>query len=282
MKIAVTAASGQLGAAIVRATLSVAGAESVVALARTPANAQKLGVEVRPGSYDKPSELEQSLRGMDTVLLVSGMEAPDKRVGQHRNVIAAAKAAGVRKIVYTSVQGPEQGSAFSPIVQSNRQTEADVKASGLAWVIGRNGIYIEPDVDYIDNYKAKGEIANCAADGKCGYTTRDELGAAYAQMLTGAAHNGKTYALHGEAITQATLARYLSQVCGQSLPYRSMSVEEYRLERIAELGEFFGSIIAGIYQGIREGHYDHTSDFEAAAGRAHQTWGDYFGRLKAA
>ena len=282
MKIAVTAASGQLGAAIVRATVSVVGAENVVALARTPANAQKLGVEVRPGSYDKPSELEQSLQGIDTVLLVSGMEAPEKRIGQHRNVIAAAKAAGVRKIVYTSVQGPEQGTAFSPIVQSNRQTEADVKASGLAWVIGRNGIYIEPDVDYMDNYKAKGEIANCAADGKCGYTTRAELGAAYAQMLTGAAHNGKTYALHGEAMTQATLAQYLSEVCGQPLPYRSMSVEEYRLERIAELGEFLGSIIAGIYQGIREGHYDHPSDFEAAAGRAHQPWADYFGRLKAA
>ena len=56
------------------------------------------------------------------------------------------------------MQGPENGTAFSPIVQSNRQTEADVKASGLAWVIGRNGIYIEPDVDYIDKYKASGEI----------------------------------------------------------------------------------------------------------------------------
>jgi NAD(P)H dehydrogenase (quinone) len=282
MKIAVTAASGQLGAAIVRATISIAGAENVVALARTPARAQKLGVEVRPGSYDKPGELEQSFEGIDTVLLVSGMEAPEKRVGQHRNVIAAAKAARVTKIVYTSVQGPEQGTAFSPVVQSNRQTEADVKASGLAWVIGRNGIYIEPDVDYIENYKAKGEIVNCAGDGKCGYTTRDELGAAYAQMLTSATHNRKTYALHGEAMTQATLAKYLSEVSGWPLPYRSMTVEAYRQERIAELGEFLGSIIAGIYEGIREGYYDHTSDFEAAAGRAHQTWGDYFRRLKAA
>jgi NAD(P)H dehydrogenase (quinone) len=58
------------------------------------------------------------------------------------------------------------------VVQSNRQTEADVRASGLAWVIGRNGIYIEPDVEYIDRYRAAGAVANCAGDGRCGYTTR--------------------------------------------------------------------------------------------------------------
>lgn len=281
MKIAVTAASGHLGAAIVRATVSLVGAENVVALARTPAKAQHLGVEVRPGNYDNPSELTQSLQGIDTVLLVSGMDAPDKRVDQHRHVIAAAKAAGVTKLVYTSIQGPEQGSAFSPIVQSNRQTEADVKASGLAWVIGRNGIYIEPDVDYLENYQAQGEITNCAGDSPCGYTTRDELGAAYAQMLTGTAHHGKTYALHGEAITQATLAQYLSAAGGVPLTYRALSVEAYRQERIAALGDFLGPIIAGIYQGIRDGHYNHPSDFEAAAGRAHQSWSAYFQQLKA-
>ena len=56
---------------------------------------------------------------------------PDARIGQHRNVIEAAKSVGVKKIVYTSIQGPEQGTSFSPIVQSNRQTEADIRASGL-------------------------------------------------------------------------------------------------------------------------------------------------------
>jgi NAD(P)H dehydrogenase (quinone) len=45
-------------------------------------------------------------------------------------------------------------------VRSNRQTEEDVKASGLEWVIGRNGIYIEPDVEYAPKYVERGEIAN--------------------------------------------------------------------------------------------------------------------------
>ena len=201
-------------------------------------------MEVRQGDYNDRAGFERVLQGVDTVLLVSGMDAPDKRIGQHRNVIQAARTAGVKKIVYTSVQGPEQGSSFSPVVQSNRQTEQDVRDSGLAWVIGRNGIYIEPDIEYIDQYKALGEIANCAGNGKCGYTTRDELGYAYAQMLTSDAHNGLTYNLHGQSLSQTELASCLNQAFGTSLVYRAMSVEEYRQDRVNELGEFIGTIIA--------------------------------------
>ncbi|QEG02790.1 Quinone oxidoreductase 2 [Stieleria maiorica] len=278
-KIAVTAAGGQLGAEIVRAAVAIRGGDNVVGLARTPDKARSLGIEIRPGDYGAPEELKQSLDGIDAVLLVSGMDAPEKRIEQHRNVINAAKQAGASKIVYTSIQGAEEGTAFSPIVQSNRQTEADIRDSGLAWGIGRNGIYIEPDVDYTDTYKKRGEIANCAGDGKCGYTTRPELAYAYARMLTDAKHDGQVYNLHGQAISQQQLADYLNDAFGTDLRYRDMSVEEYRRDRTAELGEFLGNIIAGIYEGIRNGAVDNESHFERAAGRPHQDWRSYFDAL---
>lgn len=278
-KIAVTAASGQLGSEIVKSAIEVVGRDHVVGLARTPANAKSLGVEIRSGDYNSPSDLRSALRGVDALLLVSGMDAPEKRVEQHRNVINAAKQAGVSKIVYTSVQGAEQRTAFSPIVQSNRQTEDDVRSSGLEWVVGRNGIYIEPDIEYLDTYKQTGEIANCAGEGKCGYTTRPELAFAYTRMLTEPQHNGQTYNLHGEPITQQELADYLNQAFGTDLRYREMSVEEYRQERVAELGEFIGTVIAGIYEGIRNGAANNESHYAIAAGREHQRWQDYFAKL---
>lgn len=278
--IAVTAASGQLGRAIVNALTANDSADTVIAIARNPDKARDLGVEVRQGDYTDRAGFERALNGVDVVLLVSGMAAPDERIGQHRNVIEAARAAGVGKIVYTSVQGPDKGTSFSPIVQGNRQTEQDIRDSGMDWVLGRNGIYIEPDIEYIKTYQAVGEIANCAGEGKCGYTTRDELAYAYAQMLTSDAHNGRTYNLHGEALTQAEVADYMSHAFGTTLVYRGMSVEEYRQDRINELGEFMGMVIAGIYAGIREGAFDNPSDYAEAAGRPHQSWSDYFARQK--
>ncbi|GAL24736.1 conserved hypothetical protein-putative oxidoreductase [Vibrio variabilis] len=279
MKIAVTAASGQLGAAIVKATAEVVSSENVVALARTPSKAEHLGVEVRSGDYNDRDQLTASLQGIDTLLIVSGMDAPEKRIEQHRNVIEAAKSAGVKKLVYTSVQGAEEGTAFSPVIQSNRQTEQDVKESGLEWAIGRNGIYIEPDIEYIESYKKLGKIINCAGDGRCGYTTRSELAYAYARMLTEDKHNGETYNLHGEALTQYQLADYLNSAFKTTLSYQPMSVEDYRLDRIAELGDFIGTVIAGIYQGIQEGKADNPSHYAKAASRAHQSWDDYFASL---
>ncbi len=276
MTIAVTAVSGQLGTAIAKALSAMSTGETIVGLARSPEKARSLGIEIRPGDYDDADALGIALAGVDTVLLVSGMTAPEDRIGQHRNVINAARAAGVKKIVYTSVQGAEEGTAFSPVIQSNRQTEADIRNSGLDWCIGRNGIYIEPDLEYIDSYRQAGEIANCAGDGKCGYTTRPELAFAYAHMLTGADHNGQTYNLHGALLTQAALAEYLNQAFGTELVYRQMSVDEYKADRIAELGEFIGSVIAGIYQSIHDGALDNRSDFETAAGRPHQSWDAYF------
>lgn len=271
MKIAVTSASGKLGAAIVKALIPEIERENIIAIARTTAKAQHLGVEVRKGDYNNRSDFDTALQGVDAVLLVSGMDQPEKRIIQHRNVIEAAKSNGVTKIVYTSIVGAKENNAFSPIVQTNRQTEKDVRESGLEWVIGRNGIYIEPDLEYIDTYVKDGEIRNCAGDGKCTYTSRSELGYAYAKMLTETKHNGHTYNLVGEAITQTELTHYINQAFDTQLKYNAVSFEAYLNERKAELGNFMGTIIAGIYQGIKEGANDVPSDFEKAAGRPHKT-----------
>ena len=201
MKLAVTSASGKLGSSIVKQLLQQVPREQIIAIARNTEKAQALGVEVRKGDYKEKAQFDEALKGIDVVLLVSGMDAPDRRIKQHRNVINAAKDAGVKKIVYTSVIGSESDSSFSPIVASNRQTEDDIKNIGLNCVIGRTGLYIEPDVEYIDNYIKAGKIANCADDGKCSYTTRDELAYAYCKMILEDKHNGSTYNLCGEPIT---------------------------------------------------------------------------------
>jgi len=267
MKIAVTAANGKLGSSVVKELSKEIGKENVIGIVRTPEKASYLGIEVRKGDYNSRADFNSALMGIDSVLLISGMDDPQKRIRQHRNVIEAAKQNEVKKIVYTSIVGDEEETAFSPIVKSNRQTEMDVKESGLKWVIGRNGIYIEPDLEYVDNYIKEGEIRNCAGDGKCGYISRDELGVAYTQMLLHDRHNGQTYNLVGEPITQTQLAELINQEFNTNLKFNSVTVDEYEKERKAELGDFIGTVIAGIYNGIKKGVNDVPSDFEKAAGR---------------
>ncbi len=130
MKIAVTAATGQLGGEIVKALITLIGKENVIGIARTPSKLSGISIEARKGDYSDKADFDSALKGIDALLLVSGMDAPGKRVEQHRNVINAAKKAGVKKIVYTSVQGAEENTAFSPVIQSNRQTEKDIKQAG--------------------------------------------------------------------------------------------------------------------------------------------------------
>ena len=269
MNIAVTSASGQLGSAIVRSLIDTKGPENVIAIARTLEHAESLGVEVRAGDYTQKEQFDTALRGVDTLLLVSGNDDPEKRKQQHANVIDAAKAAGVHKVVYTSIIGPVRDSDFSPIVNSNRHTEEYLKNSGLAWSIGRNGIYLEPDLEYLDHYRKDGKITNSAGDGRCAYTTRAELADAYARMLTEDQHNKQTYNLAGPTITQYELADLMNEVFGTGLRYEPMSVEAYRQQRVNELGKFMGAVIAGIYQGIRNGAMDVPSDYRKATGREH-------------
>lgn len=271
MKIAVTSVSGQLGASIAKALIKEIGKENVIGIARTPEKAKHLDIEIRKGDYNSRTDFDAALKGVDKVLLVSGMDQPQKRIQQHRNVIEAAKLNGVQKIVYTSIVGDEENTAFSPVVQSNRQTEEDVRSSGLQWIIGRNGIYIEPDLEYMDTYIKEDGITNCAAEGKCTYTSREELGFAYAQLLLNDKLNGQTLNLVGEAITQTQLAEYINQVYKTNLKFTSISVEDYKKERQAALGEFLGTIIAGIYEGIRNGANEVVSDYEKAAGRPHKS-----------
>lgn len=271
MKIAVTTAGGGIGSAIINRLKQEIDNNNIIGIARTPEKAKSLGVEIRKGDYNRKSDFDSALKGIDALLLVSGMDHPDKRIQQHRNVIDAAKENGVQRIVYTSIIGDDKENAFSPIVASNRQTEEDIRNSGLHWAIGRNGLYIEPDLEYIDTYRKEGGIINCADKGKCGYTSRDELAYAYFKLLTDTYPADRTYNLLGEPVTQHQLTMAINHAFNFNLEYKCISVEEYIEQRQAALGEFLGTIIGGIYEGIRTGKFDVESHYEEVAKRPHKS-----------
>ena len=139
MTVAVTGATGHLGRLVID-KLKAKTAEAIVALVRSPANARGLGVAVREVDYAKPATLKPALAGVDVLLFISSSEIRE-RAAQHHNVIEAAKAAEVKRIVYTSLLHADV-SPMSLGVE-HRATEAELKAAGTPHSILRNGWYTE-------------------------------------------------------------------------------------------------------------------------------------------
>ena len=103
------------------------------------ADLQAHGVELRMADYDKPETLAAALRGIDRLLLISG-NAVGQRTRQHTAVIAAAKAAGVKLIAYTSVLRADTSKLGLAV--EHKATEEALAASGVPHVLLRNGWYL--------------------------------------------------------------------------------------------------------------------------------------------
>lgn len=274
MKIAVTAASGRLGHALLRALLQETQARHLVAVARSPEKVTVPGIETRRADYESRAAMAGALAGVDTVVMISAPVAGTDRVALHRNVIGAAREAGVRRLIYTSVigGGREEETWFRDTQRVNRQTEEDLKASGLRWIVARNGLYLEMDLRHIVAAQATGVYRNIAGDGRCGYISIDELAFALARLALDDRHDGRTLNLVGESLTQARLVDLANEVFGTTVRYQVITDEEnveqlMRDEKIATRGRDVARMLTGCFQCVRNGSFDVPSHFEQAAGR---------------
>jgi NAD(P)H dehydrogenase (quinone) len=269
MKIAVTAASGRLGKVILDALVDQIGPHNIVGIGRSPEKISVGEIEKRAADYLSEDDFARALQGIDTVLMISAPTGPDDRIAMHRNIINGAKRAGVRKILFTSVigNGKEQDTFYGPTRAINRQTEADVMESGLEWVIGRNGLYLELDIEHIVKAAETGVFSNSGGGGRCCYISRPELAAAWAKLASDDVHNGKIFNLVGESKTQAELVARVNECCDLNVAYEAISDEAY-LSRVEPVrGKLVAEMITGCYQSIRVGGFDVESDYAAAAGR---------------
>lgn len=221
MTIAVTAASGQLGRLAITA-FKVRGA-APVALARSPEKATDLGVEVRHFDYAAPDP--SALHGIGMLVLISSGDFND-RVGQHRNVIAAAKAAGVSHLIYTSVLKGDRSPML--LASDHVATEATIRDSGLAHTILRNGWYTENYTTSLSAALAHGAMAGAAGDGLVSTAARADYAEAIAIVALDPAHQGKVHELAGDhAYRMADMAAEVSRRTGKSIGYASLPETQY-------------------------------------------------------
>jgi len=225
MKIGVTGATGQLGHLVVGKLKEKVSSESIVALVRSPEKAAELGVEARAFDYSKPETLAASLVGIDKLLLISGNEI-GQRLPQHLAVIAAAKQAGVKQLVYTSILHADTSSLG--LAGEHLATEVALKASGLAYTILRNGWYTENYTGSAKGAIGAGAFIGCAGDGKIASAARADYAEAAALVLAGEGTENKTYELAGDtAYTLTELAAEISRQTGKTIPYNNLTETQY-------------------------------------------------------
>ena len=242
MKIGITGATGQLGRIVVQKLKQKVAPSDIVAVVRSPAKAADLGVEARAADYGDAKSLGTALVGIDTLLLISGSEI-GQRAQQHRNVVEAAKQAGVKHIVYTSLLHADT----SPLslAGEHRETEAALRASGIPSTILRNSWYMENHLGSAKGAVTAGAFIGSAGEGRIAGATRDDYADAAVAVLTGTGHQGQVYELAGdEPYTLAELAAEIARQSGAQVPYRDLPVADY-----AQALQGFG-LPAGLAQAI--------------------------------
>ena len=225
MTIAITGATGHLGQLVIEKLKQKVDASEIVALVRTPAKAAGLGVATREADYTRQDTLDVALKGVDTLLLISGNEIGQRAV-QHENVIRAAVKNGVKRIVYTSLLHADK----SPLnlAPEHVQTEQALKNSGLDYTILRNGWDSENYTGSIAPALGLGAFYGSAGEGKISSAPREDYAEAAVVALTGQGHEGKTYELAGdEFYTLTDLAAEITAQSGKDIPYRNIPEADY-------------------------------------------------------
>jgi NAD(P)H dehydrogenase (quinone) len=221
-KIIVSGASGNLGALTVKELLARGiPANRLILVSRTPDEQKEyadLGASVRFGDFTRPESLPAAYAGGTRMLLISvGGDAETPAAVLLKRGIDAAKAAGVKHIAYTSYVGLTRGD-LAGRAADHQQAEDALRASGVAWTMLRNSIYMDGLVRQATAMVSTGKAEVPPNEFPIGYIARADCAAAAAAVLTTPGHEGKAYDITGPELlgVQATAAA-ASAVTGKKI-----------------------------------------------------------------
>ena len=270
--ILVTGANGHLGRHIVeRLAARLGGTGQIAVSVRDTAKAADLagrGISVRHGDFDQPATLATAFAGIDKLVLVSTDGPRDVRIAQHRNAIAAAKAAGVPHVLYTSFLdvAADSPAEFAAV---HRATEADLAASGLKVTLLRNPLY----ADYLPMTAGaaldSGVFHLPAGNGRASFISRAELAEAIAAAAVAPRLAKDVYELTGQATHDYhDVAAAIAKASGKPVRYEAVSEDAYAQALAGHgLPAWLARALANMYSAVAAGKFDRvTNDYAALVG----------------
>jgi NAD(P)H dehydrogenase (quinone) len=283
----VTGASGNLGRRAVEILLE-ANAGNVIAGTRDPSKIADLaakGAELRKVDFDDAA-LADAFKGVDRLLLIStdALDTPGKRLKQHKAAIEAAKKAGVKHIVYTSMPKPEPGSPI-PFAPDHYGTEQALAQSGLTWTVLRNTWYQENLFHSLPAVLASGKWFSAAADGKVAHVSREDAAYAAASALAAIPNGNARYDITGaEPLTTKEIAKLASEATGKLIEVVEVTDEQLKQGMIAAgMPDFLAPVFASFDTNTRVGNAALATDaVQKLTGRTPRSLKQFFAANKSA
>lgn len=279
----ISGASGQLGQLVTQELSSKVNPKDVTLGSRHTdklAGFAAKGFKTARFDFDDAAGMEKALKGHDTLLLISGDGPTEARTTQQLAAIAAAKAAGIKRIVYTSFTNPTSKSHFS-FAKAHEATEAALKASGLAYTSLRNNQYAENIGGAVDYAKQAGTLALPGAAGKVAFITRADIAKAAAAALTEKALGNRIYEITGpkaydlQEVAALLAAKWNKPVTAAELPQEAFA------GMLSGMGlpPFLVEALQGIRAAVGAGEFETVSnDFEKLTGTKAESYESYLKR----
>ena len=248
--IVVTGATGQLGRQVVERLTEMVSPSTIAVSVRDPEKAAGMaaaGIEVRKSDFTDHDSMVRAFAGADKVLMIS-TRGPDV-VAEHLGAVAAAAAAGVPHVVYTSGTQAE-GTATASV---HKQTEDAIRSAGATYTFLRNNLYADVLVREVLGAIEAGVLSSPAGDGRVGAVTRSDCAAVAASVLATSGHEDRIYDITGpDSVGWLDLAAVASEAAGHDVPYAPVSLDEFAGGPNAVMADYYG--------GISRGGYDIVSD----------------------
>jgi NAD(P)H dehydrogenase (quinone) len=255
----------------------------LIAGARDPAKAKTIGggVEVRRADYTDPAGLAGAFRGVETLVLIPTKTAAGPRCVEHANAINAAKAAGVKRVVFLSIQAaqPTGRFSFTPFYLFG---ESAVRVSGLEWAIARMSLYLDPVAEWAPELGRMGRLPYPVKDGRVAFVTRADVGRGLAAIARNPALHGGYFELTGpEAVSMPQVAAAVAKATGVPIRFDTITDDEYRaLCRADCLDEEMTEALVTMYYAVEAQEFaSATPDIEKLTGKPAENVVDGLARL---
>ncbi|MBR2685803.1 MAG: NAD(P)H-binding protein [Erysipelotrichaceae bacterium] len=233
-KLLLTGVDGNLGGVAAEILLTLEPKENLIFCGYNPASLEKyaaLGVETHVTNFNNPDGLVEAFKGADALALISMPFVGPKRQAAHKNCVDAAKKAGVKKIIYTSLVNA--GDETNPSVEKKDHiyTERYIAAEGLDYIFLRNSQYAEAMItNYYTYVRVGGPLMNSQGDGLMAYISRKDCAKAVAYALHRAfepQYDHATLDINGpELMTISRFCEIGNEETGNHVDYKFVTDEE--------------------------------------------------------